>query len=145
MRTARGDELSAPDLYALLRLRVEVFVVEQRCPYQELDGLDLLGSTRHLWLSDDEKIAGCLRILAEQDGVLRVGRVCTSAAARGSGAGAKLMAAALETIGDAESVLGAQTYAKGFYARYGYVPEGDEYDEDGITHISMRRKAGAEL
>ncbi|MQA61299.1 MAG: GNAT family N-acetyltransferase [Actinophytocola sp.] len=140
IRSARGDELSAPDLYALLRLRVEVFVVEQRCPYQELDGLDLLGSTRHLWLSGGEEIAGCLRILAEQDGVLRVGRVCASAAARGSGAGAKLMAAALETIGDAESVLGAQTYAKGFYARYGYVPEGDEYDEDGIPHMSMRRR-----
>lgn len=117
-------------------------MVEQRCPYQELDGLDLLGSTRHLWLPDGEAIAGCLRILADQHGVLRVGRVCTSEAARGSGTGARLMAAALDAIGDAESVLGAQTYATGFYARFGYVPEGDEYEEDGIPHMTMRRKVG---
>lgn len=140
VRAATGLEISAADLYALLRLRVDVFVVEQECPYPELDGIDLLPGTRHLWLADGDTVLGCLRII-DDDGVARVGRVCTAAAARGTGAGGRLMAAALDVIGNTESVLGAQTYATGFYERFGYRAEGEPYDEDGIPHITMRRTA----
>lgn len=140
VRAATGPEISAADLYALLRLRVDVFVVEQECPYPELDGIDLLPGTRHLWLSDGDTVLGCLRIIND-DGVARVGRVCTAAVARGTGAGVRLMAAAFDVIGDAESVLSAQTYATGFYERFGYRAEGEPYDEDGIPHITMRRTA----
>ncbi|MPY78167.1 MAG: GNAT family N-acetyltransferase [Actinophytocola sp.] len=140
VRSASGPEITAADLYALLRLRVDVFVVEQECPYPELDGVDLLPSTRHLWLADGDTVLGCLRII-DDGGVLRVGRVCTSVEARGTGAGARLMTAALDVVGGAESVLGAQTYATGFYERFGYRPEGEPYDEDGIPHITMRRTA----
>lgn len=139
VQSAAGDQLTARQLYALLRLRTAVFVVEQNCPYLDPDGLDLLPTTRHFWVPGAEaQLAGCLRLL-DDGGVLRIGRVCTSAAARGNGTGARLMAAAVEHIGDAESVLGAQTYATQFYARYGYRPDGEEYDEDGIPHILMRR------
>ena len=141
--TRRGPELTAAELYDLLRLRVDVFVVEQNCPYSELDGRDLLPTTWHLWApgADGDGVAGCLRVLAEPDGAARVGRVVTAPSARGTGLGARLMEAALDHIGDAESVLDAQTYAQPFYARFGYEPEGDEFDEDGIPHITMRRTA----
>lgn len=141
VRFASGSEITAADLYALLRLRVDVFVVEQECAYPELDGADLLPGTRHVWLAEGDVVLGCLRILDDTSGVLRVGRVCTSSEARGTGAGARLMTAALDVIGDTESVLGAQTYATGFYERFGYRAEGEPYDEDGIPHITMRRTA----
>lgn len=135
-------EITAAQLYAVLRLRVDVFVVEQECAYPEIDGKDLLPGTTHFWIPDaDGGMAGYLRVLADYGGALRIGRVCTSASSRGSGVGARLMEAAVEFVGANESVLGAQRYAEGFYARYGYRPEGEEYQEDGIPHISMRRPA----
>lgn len=139
---ATGDELSASQTYAILRLRVDVFVVEQECPYPELDGRDLLTSTRHLWIEAEDPADGvlaCLRVLEESGGVHRIGRVCTSGKARGGGLAARLMHAALDGIGDDESVLDAQTYARGFYARFGFRSEGAEYLEDGIPHVTMRR------
>ncbi|UVS81079.1 GNAT family N-acetyltransferase [Actinokineospora sp. UTMC 2448] len=136
---ASGTSLTTVDLYDLLRLRVDVFVVEQECPYPELDGRDLLESTIHLWWRPETEVLGCLRLLDEGD-VVRVGRVCTAASARGTGVGAKLMAAAVDRIGDRESVLGAQVQAQGLYARFGYTPEGESYLEDGIPHIAMRRR-----
>jgi ElaA protein len=136
-----GTELTSAELYALLRLRVDVFVVEQECPYPELDGRDLLPDTRHVWATtSDDRVAGCLRVLAEEGGVQRIGRVCTARFARGTGVGAVLMREALELIGDTESVLDAQTYATGFYERFGFRPEGEEFLEDGIPHVTMRRR-----
>lgn len=140
LHVATGTDLTVADLYGLLRLRVDVFVVEQECPYPELDGRDLLPSTVHVWWRPGEEFLGCLRLLAEPGGVVRVGRVCTALAARGTGVGARLMAAAVERIGGAESVLGAQVQAQGLYARFGYVPEGEQYLDDGIPHITMRRR-----
>lgn len=136
-----GGELTAAQLYDVLRLRVDVFVVEQECPYPEIDGRDLLPGTRHFWSPGEPGADGYLRVLPEAGGVLRIGRVCTAEAARGTGLGGRLMAAAMEYAGDAGCVLSAQTYAQGFYARFGFEPEGEEYLEDGIPHISMRRAA----
>ncbi|GLY67110.1 GNAT family N-acetyltransferase [Amycolatopsis taiwanensis] len=132
-----GNELTAQQLYGILRLRVDVFVVEQACPYPELDGRDLLATTHHFWLGD---VDSCLRVLAEPGGIYRVGRVATAKHARGQGLAAKLMTDALGVIGDRDSVLDAQTYARGFYEKFGYVAEGDEFDEDGIPHIRMWRR-----
>lgn len=139
LHSAKGDEITAADLYPLLRLRVDVFVVEQKCPYPELDGHDLLPSTVHLWWQPAGEPLGYLRLLRDEDGTHRIGRVCTSLAARGSGLGARLMAAAMTRIGDEAAVLEAQTYALDFYARFGFTPEGDRYLEDGIEHQTMRR------
>ncbi|HKN99521.1 MAG TPA: GNAT family N-acetyltransferase [Pseudonocardiaceae bacterium] len=137
-------DLTPARLYALLRLRVDVFVVEQECPYQELDDRDLEPDTRHFWISSDtdpEAPAAYLRLLTEPDGGYRIGRVCTARDARGKGLSRRLMEAALADIGDAESVLDAQVQVAGLYASFGYQPVGDEFVEDGIPHITMRRPA----
>jgi ElaA protein len=139
--SAKGDEITAAQLYPLLRLRVDVFVVEQECPYPELDGRDLLPTTTHLWWQPADELEGYLRLLVDEDGTHRIGRVCTTRATRGTGLGARLMKVALEEIGDAPAVLEAQTYALDFYARFGFAPAGERYLEDGIEHMTMRRPA----
>ncbi|MFI7676598.1 GNAT family N-acetyltransferase [Actinophytocola sp. NPDC049390] len=139
--SAKGDEITAAELYPLLRLRVDVFVVEQECPYPELDGRDLSASTVHVWWRPGDEVLGYLRLLRDDDGTHRIGRVCTALSARGSGLGALLMKAAMDRVGDEAAVLAAQTYALDFYARFGFVPEGDRYLEDGIEHQTMRRAA----
>lgn len=142
IRSAQGPELTTVDLYALLRLRVQVFVVEQECAYAELDDHDLTPSTRHFWSVTDGEVVGCLRVLPEGNDQVRIGRVCTHPAVRGRGVASRLMTAALASIGRARAVLAAQVQATGFYARFGFAAEGDEFDEDGIAHIMMRRPPG---
>jgi ElaA protein len=140
--TAAGPDLTAAQLYAVLRLRCDVFVVEQECAYPEVDGRDLLPGTRHLWISGDDGVDAYLRVLAEPGGVGRIGRVVTAKSARGRGLAGELMAAALDGA-PGEFVLDAQTYAQGLYARFGFVAEGEEFLDDGIPHITMRRPAEA--
>lgn len=140
LHRAFGPALAAADLYEILRLRSDVFVVEQDCVYADIDGLDLLPETEHLWLASDTEVLACLRVLAEPGGGRRIGRVVTAKSARGQGLAAQLMAAALEGA-TGEFVLDAQTYAQQLYARFGFVAEGEEFLEDGIPHITMRRPA----
>lgn len=133
-------DLDAPTLYALLRLRTDVFVVEQHCPYPELDGRDVEPTARHVWFATDAgEIQAYLRILTEPDGTARIGRVCTAAEARGGGLSGRLMTAALAVVGDAACVLDAQSHLVDFYGRFGFVPSGPEFVEDGIPHVPMRR------
>ncbi|MDQ7804242.1 GNAT family N-acetyltransferase [Amycolatopsis sp. A133] len=139
LHDATGPELTAAQLHDILRLRIDVFVVEQKAAYAELDGRDLLPDTRHLWFEETGEVVAYLRVLLDPDGIRRIGRVVTAAPARGAGLAARLMDAALTVPG--EYVLDAQTYVQGFYARYGFVAEGPEYvDDDGIPHIKMRRR-----
>lgn len=164
-RVATFAELDPATLYDLLRLRTDVFVVEQRCPYAELDGRDTEPGTRHLWIPGPagertnvsnrelrEEPNDCargprsaagtlayLRLLAEPDGRARIGRVCTAATARGRGLATQLMAAALDLVGDRECVLDAQTHLVGFYERFGFAVAGAEFLQDGIPHTPMRR------
>ncbi|WP_116200089.1 GNAT family N-acetyltransferase [Amycolatopsis circi] len=138
LHRAAGPDLAAADLYEILRLRSEVFVVEQDCVYADIDGRDLLPETRHLWLASETEILAYLRVLAEPGGGSRIGRVVTAKSARGQGLAAQLMAAALDgAVGS--FVLDAQTYAQGLYARFGFVVAGEEFLEDGIPHVTMRR------
>jgi ElaA protein len=137
-------DLTLERLYAILRLRVDVFVVEQECPYPELDGRDLEPSTRHFWIGSDtdpELPVACLRLLTEPGGGYRIGRVCTAKDTRGRGLSRRLMEAALADIGDAESVLDAQVQVAAMYAGFGYRRVGEEFLEDGIPHVTMRRPA----
>ncbi|AOS62631.1 putative acyltransferase [Actinoalloteichus hymeniacidonis] len=142
---ALGSELSAGSLYEILRLRSDVFVVEQECAYPELDGRDLAADTVHLWLTDDSDpaespaVLAYLRLLAEPDSTVRIGRVCTAEAARGRGLGGRLMTMAIAEIGSTDSVLAAQVAVLGFYRSFGYRPVGEVYDEDGIAHQPMAR------
>lgn len=136
-------DLSTAMIYALLRLRVEVFVVEQRCPYQELDGHDLDRSTRHYWLAPYgaiEDAQATLRLLEPTEGQFRIGRVCAARPARAQGGIRRLLEAALAEVGDAPCVLDAQTDSVELYTAFGFVVDGAEFTEDGIAHVPMRRK-----
>ncbi|MDQ7906547.1 GNAT family N-acetyltransferase [Phytohabitans sp. ZYX-F-186] len=141
LHVAPFADLDARTLYELLRLRVDVFVVEQKCAYPELDGRDTEPATRHVWLSRDGAPVAYLRILGDPGGVARIGRVVVTAAERGTGAASRLMAAALDEIGGRPSVLDAQAHLVRFYERYGYAVTGAEFLDDGIPHVPMARTA----
>lgn len=134
------DELDPRTAYALWRLRQQVFIVEQRSPYPDLDGRDLEPATRHVLLTDETGDApiGCLRVLDDVTHA-RIGRVVVAAAARGRGLSRVLMATALEVIGQREIRLDAQTGLRDFYAGYGFEVDGPEFDDDGVAHLPMRR------
>jgi ElaA protein len=139
-------DLAPAMVYALLRLRIEVLVVEQACPYQELDGRDLDDTTRHYWLAPDGAIEdpqATLRLLEFPDGSFRIGRVCVARHARGRGAARRLLEAALAEVGNTPCVLDAQSHLTELYAGFGFQPAGAEFVEDGIPHIPMRRHRSA--
>ncbi|MAU82123.1 GNAT family N-acetyltransferase [Gordonia sp. Z-3] len=139
-----ADRMDASTLYQILRLRVDVFVVEQACPYPELDGRDLEAGTRQFWIVDDDVVVSTLRLLtepasADEQPSFRIGRVCTERGHRGQGMTARLISAALSEIGDHVCLIEAQAYLVEMYAKFGFVVQGDEYLEDGIPHVTMRR------
>jgi ElaA protein len=140
VRVASFRDLDTTTLYAILRLRSEIFVVEQECAYADPDGRDTEPGTRHLWVERDGEIRAYLRIL-DDHGVERIGRVLTAPAARGAGLAARLMTEALEIIGNRPSVLSAQAHLAAFYGRFGYQPNGPGFLEDGIPHVPMLRAA----
>jgi ElaA protein len=138
----RGADLRPSLLYELLRLRVDVFVVEQASPYAELDGRDLEEGAQQFWLSGGgsrEPVLGCLRLLSEPGGEFRIGRLCTARSVRGRGLGRTLIQAALAEVGDSTCVLDAQEHLAGFYGDFGFTAAGEPYDWDGVTHLPMRR------
>lgn len=135
-------DLAPATLYELLRLRVDVFVVEQASPYAELDGRDLEEGARHFWLGGNgtpEPVLGYVRVLREPGGDFRIGRLCTARSVRGRGLGRRLMEAALAEVGDRGCVLDAQEHLTGFYREFGFTPAGEPYDWDGVAHVPMRR------
>jgi ElaA protein len=137
LHRVRFDELTPAELYELLALRVRVFVVEQECAYQELDGLD--ARAEHVWTrGPGGEMAAYLRVVDEGAGVTRLGRILTAPEHRGTGAGAALMRAVLADIAG-PVVVGAQVQAQAFYERLGFAVSGPGYDEDGIPHVPMRR------
>ena len=139
LRRARFAELTAAEVYGLCRLRVDVFVVEQQCPYPELDGRDLEPATEHLWFEAAGEPVATLRVL--DDGAERaIGRVATATGWRGHRLAARLMEAALASYGDGPLHLGAQAYLQGWYERFGFRRSGADYVEDGIPHVPMRRE-----
>jgi ElaA protein len=137
------SELSTVEIYHILRLRIEVFCVEQNCPYQDCDGRDL--DAYHIIGTDDtgELHAYC-RLLdkgVSYADYASIGRVITSASYRGKGEGRKLMQYAIEEIGikyvDCKVKISAQSYAKPFYESLGFEVVGEEYLEDDIPHVGM--------
>lgn len=138
--TGTAATLTAGQLHGLLRLRVDVFVVEQECPYAELDGLDLASGTEHLWIGDAsaDRARATLRILAQGE-ARRIGRVATARSYRGRGYAGALMREALTHLGEREVTLEAQAPLESWYCRWGFVRAGADYLEDGIAHVPMRR------
>ncbi|GAA3723953.1 GNAT family N-acetyltransferase [Plantactinospora mayteni] len=138
-RVASFADLDARTLHDLLKLRVDVFVVEQECAYPELDGRDVEPGTRHLWLARGGAPIAYLRLLADPGGVERIGRVVVAREARSGGYAGRLMTEALAVVGSRPCVLDAQAHLVDFYARHGFTVSGPEYVEDGIPHVPMRR------
>ena len=137
VHSASVDELSPRTLYELLRLRVDVFVVEQDCPYPELDGRDVEPDALQLWVEHDGVVAATARVLDDGD-ERRIGRVATHPDHRGAGHAARLIVAACERS-PGPWVLDAQSHLADWYARLGFVTEGEEFVEDGIPHVTMRK------
>ncbi|WP_416427285.1 GNAT family N-acetyltransferase [Pseudomonas sp. App30] len=139
-----GD-LGIDQLYRILQLRTQVFVVEQQCPYQEVDGLDLDGDTCHLMGWQGDQLVAYLRLLdpTAHDGDVVIGRVVTAPSARGQGLGHELLVQGLwhadKLWPQTPIYLSAQAHLQGYYGKYGFVAEGEEYLEDDIPHIGMRR------
>ncbi len=131
------EELSVGELYEILKLRSDVFVVEQNCVYPDIDGIDR--KSMHLFAAEDGKIVSYLRIYRREEGVYQIGRVVT--AIRGRGYGREILKKGIEYIRglkDAEKVyIEAQCYAIGFYEREGFRVSSDEFLEDGIPHVVM--------
>src|SRR5215210_4296242 len=108
LRRAPFAELTPFEVYGLCRLRVDVFVVEQECPYPELDGRDVEPTTTHVWFEDDAgAVLATIRVL-DDGGTRAIGRVATAAGARGQGLAARLMAEGIALCGTAPITLGAQ-------------------------------------
>ena len=137
------DRLSRDQLYALLRLRSEVFVVEQNCVFQDMDGLD--DQAMHLLGVRAAELVAYVRCFPA--GVTfdeaSIGRVVTRPDARGGGLGHVLMTEAVQALqaewGAQPIRIGAQAHLKSFYERHGFVDVGKPYIEDGIPHLEMLR------
>ena len=137
MHRVAGPDLTAAELYAILRLRAEVFVIEQACAYLDPDGRDLEPGTTHLWLPDGPACAAYVRVRTEPEGGHRIGRVVTAAAHRGRHLTGRLLDEALSHLAG-PVVLDAQSHLVAVYERHGFVPSGPEFVEDGIPHTPMR-------
>lgn len=132
-------DLSPYELYEIMKARVDIFIVEQNCPYHELDGKD--ENAYHLFLRDERGIAAYLRVL--ESGVSfdcpALGRIITTR--RGEGYGARIVREgigfAVERLGAEQIKIEAQTYARGFYEKLGFRRISEPFDEDGIEHCIM--------
>ena len=134
------NELTVDELFEIYKLRVSVFVVEQHCPYQEVDDFDR--SALHLCAREDGKLIAYLRILPKGTAFEEVSLGRVISVNRRCGGGSLLVnegiRAAREKFGAESIVLEAQTYARGLYEKQGFVQVSDEFLEDGIPHIKMR-------
>jgi ElaA protein len=131
-------QLTGAQVHALARLRQDVFVVEQECPYPDLDGRDTEAGTRHVLLGAGDTVSGCARVLDDVT-VWRIGRVALAKEARGQGLADVLMHTALAVAGNRDVVLDAQAPLARWYATHGFEVTGPEFLEDGIPHLPMRR------
>ena len=146
------DELKNTELYQIFKMRVDVFVVEQDCPYSDLDGKDTKPGVLHFYgvdsdQSSDENIVAYLRILPPDisyPDMTSMGRVVTSKLARGTGVGHQMLEKAVAVLDekwpDKVCHISAQSHLQGYYNRQDFFAVGEEYLEDDIPHIGMERK-----
>lgn len=140
------SELTTEELYSFLKLRTDVFFVEQKVDEEELDNRDLEVTTEHFWIADEIGTVSYLRTLWDEtpehrDAQRVIGRVVVREDRRGQGLSGALMRAAVAKYGHEAMLLHAQEYVVPMYARFGFVPFGDVYVEAGIRHQSMYREA----
>ena len=135
------EELSKDELLAILRARVDVFVVEQNCPYPEIDDVDNDELTQHVFLFREQQLAAYARCYKKNEQYSAFGRVLVAQQFRGEGLATKLVQMAIYTClehwPDKAIMIGAQCYLTGFYQQFGFENVGDDYLEDGIPHQDM--------
>ena len=140
VKIKRYDDLTRDELFHILKTRMEVFVVEQECPYQDIDDVDLRST--HVWLDNCDEIVAYLRIFLKDKDVVQIGRVLTTK--RGQGFGKQVMLEGLQVIEqeykEKEIYLESQVYAIDFYKQFGFKVCSEEFLEDGIPHVEMRKK-----
>lgn len=140
--TYHFDELTTRKLYEFLKLRVDVFIVEQECPYHELDGLDQ--ESIHMAYTENNQTLAYARLVpgGVKYEIPSIGRVIVHSEARGRGLAKELMGKSIDYIltkWNAEEIqLQGQVYLREFYESFGFIPISEEYDEDGIPHVDMK-------
>ncbi|MGN0813901.1 MAG: GNAT family N-acetyltransferase [Candidatus Coproplasma sp.] len=131
------DELTVKELYELLKARSAIFVVEQNCPYLDMDDKDYY--SLHMFYEEDGRVLACCRAFIVEEGVVKIGRVLSIE--HGKGWGGKILKSAIarvkEIYNPQKIVIAAQCYAKGYYEREGFKQCSGEFLEDGIPHIMM--------
>ena len=134
------DEMTPREVHTLYKLRVDVFVAEQDCPYNEIDAQDADPSTTHLLaLTAAGELAGCARVFPTETGS-RFGRFVVAPAHRGTGLGPEIVRTGIEytTRWPGDLIIEAQAGLVDYYSRFGLVAEGDEFLDTGIPHRRMR-------
>ncbi|MBV1911919.1 MAG: GNAT family N-acetyltransferase [Kangiellaceae bacterium] len=140
------SELTSTELYQIIQLRIDIFIVEQNCPYRELDGKDQDEGALHLFSTEGDRITSYLRILppgCSYKDMSSLGRVVTHSSCRGTGLGHKLIERANQIIDERwpnfTCHLSAQAHLSKYYQKHGYHTVGEGYLEDEIPHIGMER------
>lgn len=137
---ARAAEMDPVTLYRVLKIRVDVFVVEQTALFADLDGRDIEDGTLIAWAQEGDEVLATIRILTEAEHS-EIGRVATAFTARGRGLAAELIRRAVADHGHRELRMGAQKRLAGWYGRFGFEISGPDYVEDDIVHVPMTRVA----
>lgn len=138
------NELSKEELYNLLRLRVSIFIVEQACPYPEIDGRD--EDSLHIWIEENKQIVAYCRIVPPEteEEHYAIGRVLVVKEKRGGGYARQLMNRAITVLREEMKVdhiwLHGQEHLRHFYGSFGFEEVSDVYLEDGIPHVDMLMK-----
>ena len=137
-------EMTPFEVHQLYKLRVDVFVAEQHCPYNEIDGQDADPDTRHILAFDREALVGCARVFPTENGS-RFGRFVVHPSHRGSGLGPDIVRAGIEYTErfPGDLVIEAQAGLVGYYSQFGLVAEGEEFLDTGVPHRAMRLTRGA--
>ena len=144
--TAKFHQITTDQLYDILKLRIDIFIVEQKCPYPELDDKDRHAETRHLTAYLDSKLIAYTRLLPPGLSYpdVSIGRFAVEASVRHQGVGVLLIEKSLEEIDkiwpDKAIRISAQEHLKDFYEKFGFIKVSDCYLEDGITHIEMLKQ-----
>ena len=134
------EELTTSELYEILRARAEIFVVEQNCVYQDLDGVDY--RSLHVYYEEDGRVLAYLRAFEKEDmeNTVQMGRVLSIE--HGIGLGGKILKDGLKIISEKMNpkfiYIEAQCYAVGYYEKVGFEVCSDEFLEDGIPHVQMK-------
>ncbi|MCF6287978.1 MAG: GNAT family N-acetyltransferase [Proteobacteria bacterium] len=133
-------QLNKQELYSILQLRIQVFCVEQNCPYQDIDGLDQI--SQHFYIADGDKIIAYARVIPPQDNVCHIGRVVVAEDFRDNKLASKIMQSCIKYCQNhyCHSIIAisAQSYLRDFYHKLGFTSMGKHYLEDDIPHELMQ-------